>query len=112
MEKNTKLTALEQRDTHKTPAGFLPKDMMIRHRLQFNSPSDTDCIKRRGRKLKDAVEQVSLYRLQVHNVIERHVARPLVNGLQYFLVPMVDERKTLVTGTEQGADPRFSPLKI
>jgi hypothetical protein len=117
MAKNTKLTALdlEQRDTNKTPAGFLPKDMLARHKLQFNSPSDMDCVRRRGRVLKDAVEQVSLYRLQVHGVLEKHVARPLVNGLQYMLVPLVDERKvssTVNSGAGEGANPQLVPLKV
>jgi len=115
MAKNSQKTAFKQKGPCQTPAGFMPKDQMVAHRLLFNSPSDTDCIRRRGRQMKDNVELISLYRLQYHGVIRQHVARALVNGLHYFLVPLVDERKvasTVNSEAGEGADPRRVPLKI
>ena len=79
------------RESNITPPGTLTPEMRARHKLDA-TPSGEEEMESKVRngwghrkKLKQLIAQVSLYRLMSHNVLETKLARPLVNGLGYFL---------------------------
>lgn len=75
----------EQLKRHKLKDDFLPEDSGLEEKI-LNSWSH------RG-KLKAMIQQVNLYRLQNHNVLETRTAKPLVLGVSFFLNSLRQESR-------------------
>ena len=76
--------------SNRTPRGTMTKDMMKRHKLPFNIVTDLNRADRlyheRGgnRVVKKSVQLFTTYRVLVHGVTERRLARSLVETAQFF----------------------------
>lgn len=80
-----------------TPVGTLSTALLSRHKLDATAVGEESLDPKiqngwgHRKALKNLVEMISLYRLQNHKVLEKKVARPLVNSAGYFLNAMKPE---------------------
>ena len=91
----SKTNKLDNRGSNVTPAGIMPPEMLKRHGLtQYNSPGDRSYTRyRKARSFKYLIQLLKGYRLQVHGVLEDHLATPLVLGTHYMVTPMAREER-------------------
>jgi len=76
-----------------TPAGVMPEDMAIRHKLvgiEFCGACDPSYKKvyRRNRRIKELFQMAKTYRLMVHGVHERKLASTLRHAVHFLVEPM------------------------
>ena len=73
-----------------TPVGIMPPDLVKRHKLPMNTPSDPSFRKtyRHDRKAKAAFESTKNLRFYFQGVHENRLPRVLRDGVHYLLEPL------------------------
>ncbi len=92
MSKNTVEVKNSYKGKNVTPAGILPPDMLVRHKIkpEHNTPGDASTVKRyyHNRKAHKLFRLVKTYRQLVHKCHEPRLSRSLRLATHYLMEPM------------------------